>query len=207
MDDIRAVMDAEGSERAALIGHYDSGAHSAMFAATTPFVVSSTGTVASRSGPRVTGSWRRSTARRAPSSAPLQCAPTSRRSASMYAPGCTRAKSNAVAVMSAASRYTSALVSRRSPDRAKFWRRTRSRTSSSGRASASRPAAATRSRACPTNGCCSRCGTRRRASPPCAAPHRRRTRLRGRRLRAPQWPGPTPRYAGSRGRRTRSTTT
>ncbi|HEY4401258.1 MAG TPA: adenylate/guanylate cyclase domain-containing protein [Acidimicrobiia bacterium] len=36
MDDIRAVMDAEGSERAALIGHYDSGAHSAMFAATYP---------------------------------------------------------------------------------------------------------------------------------------------------------------------------
>jgi pimeloyl-ACP methyl ester carboxylesterase len=96
MDDIRAVMDAEGSERAALIGHYDLGAHSAMFAATTPFVVSSTGTVASRSGPRATDSWRRSTARRAPSSAPLQCAPTSRRSASMYAPGCTRAKSNAV---------------------------------------------------------------------------------------------------------------
>ena len=27
MDDIRAVMDAEGSQRAALIGHYDSGAH------------------------------------------------------------------------------------------------------------------------------------------------------------------------------------
>jgi class 3 adenylate cyclase len=36
MDDIRAVMDAEGSERAALVGHYDSGAHSAMFAATYP---------------------------------------------------------------------------------------------------------------------------------------------------------------------------
>jgi class 3 adenylate cyclase len=36
MDDIRAVMDAEGSERAALIGHYDSGAHCAMFAATYP---------------------------------------------------------------------------------------------------------------------------------------------------------------------------
>ena len=36
MDDIRAVLDAEGSERAALIGHYDSGAHCAMFAATYP---------------------------------------------------------------------------------------------------------------------------------------------------------------------------
>ena len=36
MDDIRAVMDAESSERAALVGHYDSGAHSAMFAATYP---------------------------------------------------------------------------------------------------------------------------------------------------------------------------
>jgi pimeloyl-ACP methyl ester carboxylesterase len=36
MDDIRAVMDAEGSERAALIGHFDSGAHCAMFAATHP---------------------------------------------------------------------------------------------------------------------------------------------------------------------------
>jgi class 3 adenylate cyclase len=36
VDDIRAVMDAEGSERAALIGHYDSGAHCAMFAATYP---------------------------------------------------------------------------------------------------------------------------------------------------------------------------
>ena len=36
MDDIRAVMDAEGCERAALIGHYDSGAHCAMFAATYP---------------------------------------------------------------------------------------------------------------------------------------------------------------------------
>ena len=36
MDDIRAVMDAEEVERAALIGHYDSGAHSAMFAATYP---------------------------------------------------------------------------------------------------------------------------------------------------------------------------
>jgi class 3 adenylate cyclase len=36
MDDIRAVMDAAGSERAALIGHYDSGAHCAMFAATHP---------------------------------------------------------------------------------------------------------------------------------------------------------------------------
>jgi class 3 adenylate cyclase len=36
MDDIRAVMDAEGSERAALVGHYDSGAHCAMFAATYP---------------------------------------------------------------------------------------------------------------------------------------------------------------------------
>jgi class 3 adenylate cyclase len=36
MDDIRAVLDAEGVERAALVGHYDSGAHSAMFAATYP---------------------------------------------------------------------------------------------------------------------------------------------------------------------------
>jgi class 3 adenylate cyclase len=36
MDDLRAVLDAEGSERAALIGHFDSGAHCAMFAATYP---------------------------------------------------------------------------------------------------------------------------------------------------------------------------
>ncbi|HEY6318863.1 MAG TPA: adenylate/guanylate cyclase domain-containing protein [Acidimicrobiia bacterium] len=36
MDDIRAVLDAERSERAALIGHFDSGAHCAMFAATYP---------------------------------------------------------------------------------------------------------------------------------------------------------------------------
>jgi class 3 adenylate cyclase len=36
MDDIRAVMDAESSERAALLGHFDSGAHCAMFAATYP---------------------------------------------------------------------------------------------------------------------------------------------------------------------------
>ena len=40
MDDIRAVMDAEGSERAALVGHFDSGAHCSMFAATYPERVS-----------------------------------------------------------------------------------------------------------------------------------------------------------------------
>ena len=36
MDDVRAVLDAAGSARAALIGHFDSGAHFAMFAATYP---------------------------------------------------------------------------------------------------------------------------------------------------------------------------
>jgi class 3 adenylate cyclase len=36
MDDIRTVMDAESMDRATLVGHYDSGAHSAMFAATYP---------------------------------------------------------------------------------------------------------------------------------------------------------------------------